>query len=529
MSCRSTIPPFMASAYAQASTAAVQGQYAAARTIYQELLRHRDIDGQRSRLLNDLAVVEALLGATDSAEACWTTALSLDADHPLAARNCELSKVRVSRNLGRAVSRPKSTNSSRPARVAILSLLFNWPSTGGGIVHTLELADFLTRAGYEVKHFFARNEPWGTGRVQSTLPYEHLALDFEPQDWNARAIQARFRHAVQSYDPDFAIITDSWNFKPLLAEAVAPIPYLLRLQAMECVCPLNNVRLLPGPSQCGLHQLASDKECRNCVAQLGHQSGSLHRAERALSHYGTDRYATTLRKAMREAHAVLVVNELTKSLLAPYCRRVEVVPSGFDPKRFPWPWVCEPARWFPENLITLFFGAFINEGLKGYHVLEEACRRLWHKRRDFRVVITADAPPNRLEFARYIGWRSQASLPADMRAADIIVAPAIAQEALGRTAVEAMGVGRPVVASRIGGLPETISDGAGLLANPSDPVDLAAQIELLLDDPLLRTAMGTAGRRRFERHFTWDVIIHRHYRPLLVPIAARSASAGGAP
>ena len=41
-------------------------------------------------------------------------------------------------------------------RLAILSLLFNWPSTGGGNHHTAELAAFLARAGYEVKHFFAQ-------------------------------------------------------------------------------------------------------------------------------------------------------------------------------------------------------------------------------------------------------------------------------------------------------------------------------------------------------------------------------------
>ena len=40
-------------------------------------------------------------------------------------------------------------------KVAILSFLFNWPSTGGGIVHTVELAHFLARAGYDVRHFHA--------------------------------------------------------------------------------------------------------------------------------------------------------------------------------------------------------------------------------------------------------------------------------------------------------------------------------------------------------------------------------------
>ena len=45
-------------------------------------------------------------------------------------------------------------------------MLFNWPTTGGGNVHTYELAMFLSQAGYEVKHIFLRYEPWRIGQIQ---------------------------------------------------------------------------------------------------------------------------------------------------------------------------------------------------------------------------------------------------------------------------------------------------------------------------------------------------------------------------
>src|SRR5437763_1359877 len=103
------------------------------------------------------------------------------------------------------------------------------------------------------------------------------------------------------------------------------------------------------------------------------------------------------------------------------------------------------------------------------------------------------------------------------RTADVLVFPTIAQEALGRTAVEAMAAGLPVVASRIGGLPFTVAEGAtGLLCEPGEPDDLARKLEILLDDPELRWRLGQAGRRRFEEHYAWPVIIDRHYRPILV-------------
>jgi hypothetical protein len=120
------------------------------------------------------------------------------------------------------------------------------------------------------------------------------------------------------------------------------------------------------------------------------------------------------------------------------------------------------------------------------------------------------------KFTMLIGWQSQEELPRLLRAADIVAFPTIAQEALGRTAVEAMGVGRPVVASRLGGLPFTVVEGeTGLLCEPGDADDLAQKLEILLDAPELRERMGQAGRMRFEEHYTWDVIIERHYRPLL--------------
>ena len=106
--------------------------------------------------------------------------------------------------------------------------------------------------------------------------------------------------------------------------------------------------------------------------------------------------------------------------------------------------------------------------------------------------------------------------PGHYRTADICLVPTVAQDALSITSVEAMAACRPVVASRIGGLPYTVSDGlTGLLFEPGNPWDLAEKITRLLDDPGLRREMGLAGRRRFEEDFRWPDVIKRYWRPLL--------------
>jgi glycosyltransferase involved in cell wall biosynthesis len=79
-----------------------------------------------------------------------------------------------------------------------------------------------------------------------------------------------------------------------------------------------------------------------------------------------------------------------------------------------------------------------------------------------------------------------------------------------------MAAGKAVIASRIGGLPYTVTDGlTGLLFEPGNPFDLAEKICRLIDEPGLRRSMGLAGRRRFEQDFMWPDVIERYWRPLL--------------
>jgi glycosyltransferase involved in cell wall biosynthesis len=88
-----------------------------------------------------------------------------------------------------------------------------------------------------------------------------------------------------------------------------------------------------------------------------------------------------------------------------------------------------------------------------------------------------------------------------MRASAAVV-PSVWGEPLGQVAVEAMLVGRAVVASDVGGLRDVVQHGVtGLLVPPGDPGALAAALDSLLDDPQTRRRMGEAGRlqaRRFE-------------------------------
>ncbi|HVF76690.1 MAG TPA: glycosyltransferase family 4 protein [Solirubrobacteraceae bacterium] len=92
-------------------------------------------------------------------------------------------------------------------------------------------------------------------------------------------------------------------------------------------------------------------------------------------------------------------------------------------------------------------------------------------------------------------------------------------EALPMTVLEAMAAGLPVVASRVGGIPELVVQGeTGLLVEAGDPRELAEALAVLIDDPARGRAMGADGRRRVERLYSVDRMRRRHadhYRELL--------------
>jgi glycosyltransferase involved in cell wall biosynthesis len=104
-----------------------------------------------------------------------------------------------------------------------------------------------------------------------------------------------------------------------------------------------------------------------------------------------------------------------------------------------------------------------------------------------------------------------------LAALDVVVMPSLV-ESMGMVALEAMAAGIPVVATRVGGLPELIEDGSsGLLVRPRDAGELSAAVGRILRDPELAERLRQGGRERAERAFSADRLtekIERVYRQL---------------
>ena len=149
---------------------------------------------------------------------------------------------------------------------------------------------------------------------------------------------------------------------------------------------------------------------------------------------------------------------------------------------------------------------------KGISDLLRAARLILSERPQTYFVIVGEGPIAGLlqgeaeqlgigDKVRFTGSRSD--VHRFMALADVVAVPSVWQEPAGLVEIEAMASGCPVVATRVGGIPEYVLDGVtGILVDPGSPEQLARAIVRLLDSPSEAKTMGQAGRERAKNHFS---------------------------
>ena len=122
-----------------------------------------------------------------------------------------------------------------------------------------------------------------------------------------------------------------------------------------------------------------------------------------------------------------------------------------------------------------------------------------------RLEQQARALGNRVQFTGYI---PNEDLPDYYRLADLVCVPTLVEEAAGLVAVEAMACGRPVLATRSGGMPEYLEGSQAMLVERGENIadQLAWSIRMLYEHPALCAEMGAAGAKRAK-----DFSVERYY------------------
>ena len=171
----------------------------------------------------------------------------------------------------------------------------------------------------------------------------------------------------------------------------------------------------------------------------------------------------------------------------------------------------------PEDDFLLYVGDLMPD--KGIDVLLQA-HALLNNQMPLVLIGRPDTgyleriPPNVLHLGR---WPHNAIMQAWSRCA-IALIPSTCPDACPTVAMEAMAMGRPIIASRIGGLTDIIVDGqTGLLVPPGDPQALGEAIQSLLDDPEQRECMTMMARQRVLEFQAKSVVprIEQVYREIL--------------
>jgi glycosyltransferase involved in cell wall biosynthesis len=121
------------------------------------------------------------------------------------------------------------------------------------------------------------------------------------------------------------------------------------------------------------------------------------------------------------------------------------------------------------------------------------------------------------------------TLPEIYRSADVLINPSFV-ETFGMTLVEAMACKVPVVATRVGGMTEVVENGKqGTLVEPGRPAALAEAILHLFGNERLRHDMGTAGRQRAVRLFSWDEVSQQMFEVYRNVVLQREQTEPGDP
>jgi glycogen(starch) synthase len=181
----------------------------------------------------------------------------------------------------------------------------------------------------------------------------------------------------------------------------------------------------------------------------------------------------------------------------------------------------EPTPW-PTDGYLLGVGRLLEQ--KGFDVAVDALARLrtTHPRLELVIAGTGPGEAQLRDQATRLGIADRVRLlgriPHDevlevLTGAAAVLVPSRNIEGFSLAALEAAHAGRPVIASRVGGLAETIDDGVtGLLVPPCDPASLASAIDSLLSDPARAATMGEAARRRAQERFTFDRCVDGYHR-----------------
>jgi glycogen(starch) synthase len=188
----------------------------------------------------------------------------------------------------------------------------------------------------------------------------------------------------------------------------------------------------------------------------------------------------------------------------------------------------------PRTILCL--GRLVHE--KGFDVALAAFARVCNQFPDLHLIVAGDGPERAklqehavglsiADRVRFTGWVAPEAVPELINSTAMLVIPSRWQEPFGLIALEAAFLAKPIVATRVGGLPEIVEhEKSGLLVEPESSGALAEAMAHLLTHPEAARRMGEAARSRAQERFAWEAYVDSHdalYRKLIADWRERTS------
>lgn len=400
-------------------------------------------------------------------------------------------------------------------RLAFIDHVFTWPPVGGAPLDLYHTITHLQKMGHEIELFYGRTpgNPLEQEVNESLLPFNCTAISYCKHDYSIKMLAGSYKKAVDTYQPDVVFQCFSFFVKPYLSLALQAYPQIGRYYAYEPFCP-RDFRLFKNGTTCKYNFLENRNICNWCTLRsmwrnilTGYPNPYVHEYLKAAGYSST--YYNLLCSTLNSYSSILVNNQFTKKLLENFNSNIKIAGGGVDLGDFEYSPPCN--RQPGEKTVVLMTGR-ASDPTKGLDILIEAGNILSSRRNDFEVWITDSSIHMDYSWLRQLPWQLSTKIAELYSEADICVIPSIWEEPFGLVALEAMAVGRPVVAANSGGLNDiVIHDKTGYLYDRTSSTALAHHLELLLDNKESRIQMGQAGRTRVEMEYTWDKVMKHSY------------------
>jgi phosphatidylinositol alpha-mannosyltransferase len=235
-----------------------------------------------------------------------------------------------------------------------------------------------------------------------------------------------------------------------------------------------------------------------------------------------------LRRRRRKLHGRIAVSQPAMRYASKYVPgEYTIIPNGTDLKHFR-PDVTPIEKYCDGKLNIVFWSRL--EPRKGVDYLLPAFQEVKKYFPNSRLLIGGAGTRLRGGYERWVerhdlkddvfflGFSDYADLPRYLKTADVFCLPATGRESFGISLIEAMAVGRPIVATNIEGYASVVTHGEqGLLVPPRKSHALAEALITLLKDETLRRKMGEKGILKAQE-FSWDIIANKvvdYYRKIL--------------